>query len=129
MRRGAPGVLWLVLALGCEGEPEGGDESSGSGSDSGELAPCDEQPVITYDTFGRGFFATYCDGCHGSAVVERQGAPMDVTFDTRDAALSQVDRILARTAPADDSEPTMPPVGGVTDADRERLVVWLTCWE
>jgi uncharacterized membrane protein len=55
--------------------------------------------------------------------------PAGVVFDTREQALALADRILARTAPADGGEPTMPPVGGVTDDDRERLVVWLDCWE
>ena len=126
----------VALALGCvgcdadDGQGEGdaaSDESASSGS--GGLAPCSEQPTVTYDTFGRGFVATYCDGCHGSEVQgdTRQGAPPDVVFDSRDGAEMFADRILARAAPEDGSEPTMPPVGGVTDGDRDRVTVWLTC--
>jgi hypothetical protein len=130
-RLGARGLLLSVaLALGCDdGSAGDDDDGAGSSSGSGGLAPCDEQPVLTYDTFGRGFLSTYCDGCHGSAVVERQGAPASVVFDTHEQALALGDRILARAAPTDGSEPTMPPVGGVTEADRERLLVWLGCWE
>ena len=118
-------ALCLVLCGACE-EPAD-DGSLGADSESDGLAPCDEQPTITYDTFGRGFLATYCDGCHGSAVAERQGAPDDVVFDTREGALDWADRILERAAPSDGSVATMPPVGGVTSDDTERLVVWLTC--
>lgn len=120
-------VLGLVLFAACEGSTDDGGLGGDSDSDSEELAPCEEQPVITYDTFGRGFLATYCDGCHGSAVTERQGAPDDVVFDTRDGALEWADRILERSAPADGSVATMPPVGGVTPDDTDRLIVWLTC--
>jgi len=92
------------------------------------MAPCDEQPVVTYDTFGRGFLSTYCDGCHGADVADRKDAPMDVVFDSREGARMWGDRILARAAPTDGTDPTMPAVGGVTPHDRERLLVWLTCY-
>lgn len=122
-------VLWAALVLGCD-DGAGDDDGGGVGSgESGALAPCDEQPVLTYDTFGRGFLATYCDGCHGGDVTERQGAPPSVVLDTRQQVLALADRILARTAPDDGSAPTMPPVGGVTPDDRDRLVVWLRCWQ
>ncbi|MCA9709179.1 MAG: hypothetical protein KDK70_25265 [Myxococcales bacterium] len=114
----------LDLGLGCH-EPD--DPALTGDSDTEGLAPCDEQPVITYDTFGRGFLATYCDGCHGSAVEDRQGAPDDVVFDTPEGAQDWADRILARSAPADGSPPTMPPAGGVTPDDADRLLVWLIC--
>lgn len=121
-------LLCASLLLGCDHDGSASDSAGSSGS-SGGLAPCDEQPVITYDTFGRGFLATYCNGCHGGAVVNRQGAPASVVLDTHEQALALADRILARTAPEGGSEPTMPPAGGVTDDDRERLRVWLGCWE
>jgi len=117
----------LVCAPACDDEePE--EEPIGGTVDDGGLAPCDEQPVITYDTFGRGFLSTYCDGCHGSAANDRQGAPAEVVFDTREGADEYADRILARSAPPDGAAATMPPVGGVTPEDTERLTVWLTCW-
>lgn len=123
-------LLALVAAMSCEeADPgTGGDTDTGvMDTESDALAPCDEQPTITYDTFGRGFLATYCDGCHGSGVTARQHAPDDVVFDTREGAEMWADRILARAAPEDGSEPTMPAVGGVPPFDRERLLVWLTC--
>ncbi len=118
-------VLSLALLVACEESSD--DGALGGDSESDGLAPCEEQPVITYDTFGRGFLATYCDGCHGSAVTERQGAPEDVVFDTREGAMEWADRILERSAPSDGSVATMPPVGGVTPDDTDRVIVWLTC--
>ncbi len=119
-------LLGLALGVGSGACDEPEDAPIG-GTDTEGLAPCDEQPVITYDTFGRGFLSTYCDGCHGSAVDDRQGAPDDVVFDTREDAADWADRILARVAPDDGSGPTMPPVGGITPQDVDRVVVWLTC--
>ncbi len=90
------------------------------------LDPCRDAPFETYETFGRGFLATWCAGCHAATSLERFGAPVDVTFDTRAEAVAWGDRILARAAvdPA-----TMPPAGGSSLLDRERLRIWLTCFE
>lgn len=87
---------------------------------------CAGAPVETYDTFGRGFLTFHCQGCHASATPDRLGAPVDVVFDTKDDALRQRDRILARAA---GDAPTMPPAGGTTDEDRARLEIWLRCFE
>lgn len=127
MRRVAA-LLACALALGCDGDEGELDSASEAESEDGGELRCDEAPTVTYDTFGRGFLSTYCDGCHGSAVDNRQNAPVDVVFDTREGAQDWADRILARTVPPDGSEPTMPPVGGVTEADRERVEVWLSCF-
>lgn len=129
-------ALALLGAPGCDdsedgddaGMDSGGMDSDGTQTEGAVLAPCDEQPAVTYDTFGRGFLATYCDGCHGSEVSNRQGAPEDVVFDSRAGADDWADRILARAAPDDGSPATMPEVGGVTPEDTVRLRVWLTCY-
>lgn len=128
MRAVAALLLACALGAGCDGEDETTDGASEADSEDGGELRCEEAPTVTYDTFGRGFLATYCDGCHGSQVQERQNAPVDVVFDTREGAQDWADRILARTVPPDGSVPTMPPVGGVTEADSERLLVWLTCF-
>jgi len=128
MRRARTLALLVALGAGpgCQ-EPEPDQVALTTGSGTEGLAPCEEQPVITYDTFGRGFLSTYCDGCHAAPVENRQGAPEDVVFDTREQALDWADRILARSAPEDGSPATRPPVGGITPEDTERLIVWLTC--
>jgi hypothetical protein len=86
--------------------------------------PCAEAPVVTWETFGEGFLRENCQGCHASSVVDRAGAPVDVTFDDEPQALAWRERILARAAV---TAPTMPPQGGTTDDDRWRLRTWLTC--
>ena len=123
-------VLACALGFGCDADDneESTDAASEADSEDGGELDCEQAPTVTYDTFGRGFLATYCDGCHGSEVTDRQDAPADVVFDDRESAQDWADRILARTAPPDGSDPTMPPVGGVTPEDTERLLVWLTCF-
>jgi len=87
---------------------------------------CDGAPVTTWDNFGAGFLKENCQPCHASTVPEedRQLAPTDVTFDTEDDVWSLAEAILLR---ATGEAPTMPPRGGVSDDDRYRLEVWLTC--
>lgn len=108
------------------------DDASGSGSDGGsdtgtDAVDCDAVPVITYDTFGKGFLASYCNGCHGGQVVDRQDAPAAAVFDTHEQVLQWTSQILARRTPPEGVMP-MPPNGGVTPDDDERLRIWLTCW-
>lgn len=153
MRLGLAGLFALVLVAcredddgddgaadttGGEASTETGDATSGDdtgstsdAADSGDTTGvgdivCDESPVITYDTFGAGFLATYCNGCHGGQVVDRKGAPPEVVFDTREQASAFADRILARRMPPEGTMP-MPPAGGVTLEDDVRLHIWLTC--
>jgi hypothetical protein len=119
---------WLVL--GCDPDPRDDDDgasSDESGGDDGQ-PDCERGPVVTYDTFGRGFMAAYCNGCHGSTVIDRRGAPPGILLDDRETVSMLSDRIFARVLPPDGSAPTMPPAGGITPDDRERLVVWLSCW-
>lgn len=117
-------VLVLLVAACDAGEDEG---TSSESSSSGEL-DCETSSVITYDTFGRGFLAAYCNGCHGGAVANRQGAPGGTVFDTVQGASMHADRIAVRVLDEDDELPPMPPSGGVTPDDRERVRVWLTCF-
>lgn len=85
---------------------------------------CADAPVTTYDNFGAGFLTQSCATCHASTTLDRNGAPPGVVFDTEEDVWAQADRILAVTA---GDAPTMPPQGGVTEDDRYRLEVWLTC--
>jgi hypothetical protein len=49
-----------------------------------------------------------------------------VSFDTHEQALAWRERILAVTAA---EGATMPPAVPMDDAARERLHIWLRCWE
>jgi hypothetical protein len=88
----------------------------------GELPCPPEGTELRYDTFGRGFFASYCDRCHTSAT---NGAPASFQFDTIDKIRSHRERIFIRAA---GPNTTMPP--GRSDppeVDRDQLAEWLTC--
>ena len=112
-------MLWLcVLSLGA------------CADDAGDTTPAPEMcgqntPLVSWETFGEGFLTTYCQGCHASTTLDRQGAPEMITFDTEADALQWRGEILAAAA---SEAPSMPPNGGPNDADRERLQVWLNCF-
>lgn len=116
-------ALPLLLALGACGDKPRADDTA---ADSGAPAWCDDAPLLTWANFGEGFVVENCQACHASTAIDRNGAPEDIVFDDRDATLALSDRILARAA---GDAPSMPPQGGVTDEERERLEIWLTCWE
>ena len=130
-------VLVTGLSWSCGGGKEAatdGSRSAGGALDSGAMRDsggpvdpiCVDAPVVTWDSWGQGFLGATCQSCHRSTSPDRNGAPVEVSFDDRDSALGLAERILARsTGP----EPTMPPGGGVTEDDRYKLEVWLTCWE
>lgn len=101
-------VSLLLLVLGC---------GPGDGCDP-------DLPRQTWETFGQGFLTAQCQPCHASTAKNRFNAPEEVVFDTEEDAWRWADRILAR---ATGDDPGMPPAGGPTPIDRERLVQWLTC--
>jgi hypothetical protein len=100
------------------------------GCGAGAEAPIDEdtfcadQPFLTYNNFGKGFLTTHCQGCHASTTENRRNAPEDVTFDTLEQVNVQREDILAETL---GEFPTMPPLGGVRQDDRDKLEIWLRC--
>jgi uncharacterized membrane protein len=100
-------VIWLWL--GCA-------EETPADSD-----PCAGAP--TWDGWANGFFVSYCDACHAPTAPDRHGAPENVSFEDEAAASALAGAI--RTSVIDDA--TMPPAGGVFDADLERLGEWLDC--
>lgn len=106
----------LVIAAACT-EPS---------SPEGDEAPdCDSQ-ALTYQTTGAPFVNTWCRGCHASALPAdmRQGSPAQTNFDSLEQVRAASARILAR---ATGEAPTMPPAGGPSAAERERLARWLRC--
>jgi mono/diheme cytochrome c family protein len=132
-------IVVAVLALACDEAPPtpaeaetdaayDTDDGEWSGDESGLVeVDCEAEPVVTYDTFGRGFLATYCDGCHGPEVADRKGAPPAVVFDHPDAVSEFADRILVRAVDRGGATP-MPPAGGIVPDDLDRLRIWLTCY-
>lgn len=77
-------------------------------------------PAVTWQGWGDGFFRGYCNSCHSQG---RLGAPESVSFDTLEQVLEHSPRIRARTLEVGD----MPPAGGVSPEDLERLDALLAC--
>ena len=90
-----------------------------------DTSVCEDAPVLMWSNFGEGFLIGNCDSCHASTTTDRHDAPESAVFDTLAEVQAQRDEILS-VATGDD--PSMPPQGGVTDDDRLRLEIWLTCW-
>lgn len=106
-------ALLAIGLAGCDGVATDGLPSS-----------CEGAPVTTWDNFGAGFLTENCQPCHASTSSDRQGAPENVVFDTEEDVWAVAPAILEM---ATGEEPLMPPRGGVSDDDRYRLEVWLTC--
>jgi uncharacterized membrane protein len=81
--------------------------------------------VVTWNNFGQGFLIENCQTCHASTSPNRHDAPEEITFDT-EADVSRWKDAILDEATGDD--PQMPPEGGVTEDDRYKLEVWLTCF-
>ncbi|MBX2798576.1 MAG: hypothetical protein KTR31_12920 [Myxococcales bacterium] len=98
-----------LLTLGC-GTPRAAET-------------CD---TLTWANTGAPVLTTWCTSCHSASSTGelRRGAPPGVDFDTLPGARSFA-RAIARTATG--PAPTMPPSGGPTADERERLAGWLAC--
>ena len=69
----------------------------------------------------------HCTGCHSAIVPDdhRNEAPIDVNLDTYADVLHFASRIEARVLV--DVEDRMPPGGGLTSDELDRLNEWLRC--
>lgn len=101
-------MIWLLVACA-----DGGGDSAAD--------PCLAAP--TWDGWAHGFFVSYCDACHAPTAPDRHGAPEAVTFEDEAAATALAGSI--RTSVLVDA--TMPPAGGIFEADESRLEAWLDC--
>lgn len=96
-----------LLAIGCGG--------GGSG------ATCPTNSTLTYDNFGRQFFATYCDRCHAAGT-----RPALNTLAQIQANSTAIDSSAAAGPSAVNT--TMPESGAApTEAQRRQLGEWLAC--
>jgi hypothetical protein len=96
-----------LLALGCGGGASG--------------ATCPTNSTLTYDNFGRRFFASYCDSCHASGTRPSMRTLADIRANS-----TAVDSTAAAGASAVN---TSMPQGGTTptEAERRQLGEWLAC--
>ena len=116
-------LLLLWLACGEGGDSGSGKEPTDTPVDTARPAACADAPAVTWESWGHGFFLTYCNACHSADTPERSGAPEGVDFDTRAQAVQWKDRVQARVL----EEGTMPLGGGVYEDDLQLLEVLLAC--
>lgn len=118
-------MMWVIALLAC-----GGSEAIDTGSYASSIGPCDDVPVLTWENFGEGFLRENCESCHAQAAPYRSSAetppPTSIHFGDKDTALALRDQILDS---AGGDTPRMPPRGGVDAEEREKLNIWLRCWE
>ena len=95
--------------------------------DTGSWGACADTPPVNYTNFGEGFLTENCQGCHASTSPNRYGAPEGIVFDTVEQAWAWRESILYLVV--DEGEPAMPPAGGISEDDRQRLSWWFACAE
>ena len=96
-----------LLSIGCGGGSSG--------------ATCPTTSTLTYDNFGRRFFASYCDRCHAMGTQ-----PPFMTLAQIHADTTAIDSVAAAGASAINT--SMPQDGTVpTEAERRQLGEWLAC--
>ena len=76
------------------------------------------------ENFGAGFVTENCRGCHAKEASDREGASHDIYFDQEADIRSHLVKVIAELE-AD----SMPPAGGVEDAQRSAALEWLYCME
>lgn len=110
-------MLAVTLLLGCAGagadpQPEDRPEAEGAG--------CTDR----WEDLGQPLLLTWCAPCHSSQLAEglRYAAPVGVDLETLAGVHTWGERVAARVA-----DGTMPPGGGVPEADSARLLAWLEC--
>jgi hypothetical protein len=112
----------LLLVVGCD---EGADSDLYDPYIDGRH--CDENPSLTWESFGQPFFMDHCVGCHSSQLegeFARGGAVEGVNFNTLDDVRQQLQRIYERSA---DNNNTMPVMDSVPDGERWLLGDYLAC--
>lgn len=116
--------LALALAAGCQPAPGGGARGPAeTPSDSGLHPDCLEPNTPTWDTWGEGFFVTWCQSCHSRTTPQRAGAPAGVDFDHAGDVRQQAAAIRRTVLDAQ----SMPLGGGLDEQDRADLDLLLRC--
>jgi hypothetical protein len=87
--------------------------------------PCPRDSTLSYESFGRDFFQSYCLRCHSEQNTDRHGAPAGVNFDALDGIRAHEETIWALAA---DDNTAMPEAGTAPSLDERRsLGDWLAC--
>ena len=118
-------MIALLLIFGCGGGQESADTGPTPPADT-----CDDAPVLSWENFGEGFMLEHCQSCHATSAPYRSQTdappPESVSFDTYEQTMVLRTLILASAA---GEAPSMPPRGGVSPIDIDKLEIWLNCWE
>jgi hypothetical protein len=105
------GVLATVAALSGCGQNSLGDPTGST---------CPSTSTLTYDSFGKAFFATNCLSCHASKEIPHFNSVEEIRLSKDD-----IDRAAASGPNATNTY--MPEDGDVSDSDRQKLGEWLAC--
>ena len=112
------------MFLSCqESTPEQTDQVPSFMQQSNE--DCSQVPW-TYSNVGQPFMMTWCTSCHHTELPEdqRANATPGINLDSYNDVLSHLDRIAVRAL---SEPPTMPPAGGPSDLELQRLREWIIC--
>lgn len=111
-------AFWSFLSLGVLGVAAcGGDDDDGEG-----LPACpDGGTELTYDNFGQEFFSNHCTDCHSAG--SGQAGAEDEPLDSQSAIQAAAEDVYKRAVTAT----SMPPNGGPTAEERQKLGEWLSC--
>ena len=116
--------MMLLLLLACSDKAA---EETGAlvdtGGDTAVDGDCVDAPAVTWQSWGEGFFTTWCQPCHSATTPERNGAPEGVDFDS-EADLLYWSASVRRTVLEDGS---MPVGGGLSADDAALLEALLDC--
>lgn len=107
----------LLLLLACEAPQDS------AVFDTADCAPEQAAYELSWSSWGRGFFLSYCDACHAEDSPQRFGAPEAVVFDSLEQVREWEERIRVRTLEQGD----MPLGGGVHEDDLVLLEAFLDC--
>lgn len=90
----------------------------------GDDMPAVDCAAVTPPTFANVALFNSCVGCHSAALSgnERFGAPGDVNYDTYAAAVANADHGVHEVESG-----SMPPVGSVSEADKQDFYAWAMC--
>ena len=125
-------IFGLLLLVGCGGSGPASDAGRVTDGGRGSGALCPSGSTLTYESFGRNFFETYCVRCHASTLVgvARNGAPNGHDFDTLAGAQLEIVHIDQQAAIGPNRENRFMPFSGTpvpTDEERRQLGEWIAC--
>jgi hypothetical protein len=117
-------LLLLLFAIGCSEENRSKEEFKSSYNKRSQEECADS--LWNYTNVGQPFMMTWCTSCHHSDLRTdlRPDGTDGVNFESHSLVISQIERIEAR---AISEPPTMPPAGGPSDAELQRLREWIEC--